>query len=65
MSQYVHNKSNTTWKVLCTGYYAAFYLFIYLFFIRDLTLDSLVRFLVGQQLERKYRTPVLFLKYSI
>lgn len=40
-------------------------LFVYLFFIRDLTLDSLVRFLVGQKLERKYRTPVLSLKYSI
>ena len=52
--------------------YALFYLFICLFiyFIRNLTrslrsLYSLVRFLVGQQLVRKYRTPVLFLKYSI
>ena len=56
------------------GVYASFYLFIYLFIdlfyqkshsFASFTLDSLVRFLVGQQLERKYRTPVLYVKYSI
>ena len=50
MSQYVYNKSNTTWKVLCTAYTPrSIYLFIYLF----LSEISLVRFLVGQQLVRK------------
>ena len=37
------------------------------FCIRNLTrsLRSLVRFLIRQQLVRKYRTPTLFMKYSI
>ena len=37
------------------------------FFIRNLTrsLRSLVRFLIRQQLVRKYRTPALSVKYSL
>ena len=54
MSQYEYNKHNTTWRVLC-------------FCIRNLTclLRSLVRFLIHQQLVRKYRTPALSMKYSL
>ena len=61
MSQYVYNKHNTTWKVLCR------YLHTRCFCIRNLTrsLRSLVRFLIRQQLVRKYRTPALSMKYSL
>ena len=64
MSQYVYNKHNTTWKVLCTVFT---YIITRCFCIRNLTrsLRSLVRFLIRQQLVRQYRTPALSMKYSL
>ena len=61
MSRYVYDKHNTTWNVLCTVFTHE------MLNIRNLTrsLPSLVRFLIRQQLVRKYRTPALSMKYSL
>ena len=50
MSQYVYNKHNTTWKVLCMVF---------------THLCSLVWFLIRHLLVLKYRTPALSMKYSL
>ena len=59
--QNVYNKHNTTWKVLVQ------YIRTRCFCIRNLTrsLRLLVRFLIRQQPERKYRAPALSMKYSL
>ena len=61
MSQYVYNKHNTIGKCFVR------YVRTRCFCIRNLTrsLRSLVRYLIRQQLVRKYRTPALSMKYSL
>ena len=61
MSQYVYNKHNTTWKVLCTVFTHSLFLYQRSYSFAALTR----RFLIHQQLVRKYRTPVLSMKYSL
>ena len=65
MSQYIYNKHNTTWKVLCTVFTDSLFLY------RNLTrsLRSLVRFLIQKRV-RKYRTKhfpcgILFIIYIL
>ena len=54
MSQYVYNKHNTTWKVLCMVFTHSLFLY-----------QKSQKFLIRQQLVRKYRTPALSMKYSL
>ena len=60
MSQYVYNKYNTTWSYMESALYG-----IYALVVFTSSLRSLVRFLIRQQLVRKYRTPALSMKYSL
>ena len=62
MSQYVHNKHNTTWKVHYTIFTHSLFLYQKSYSFTALTLSI---FSHTSQLVRKYRVPALSMKYSL